>query len=181
MPIITPSSGGSGVGALIFNSVLGADTASIDTGANGIGQSFNVLEVFILARTDEAVANSHVVITLNNDASAIYDAVFVEGFNGVAQSANVLAGAGWVLLAAGASATAGVYSPIHLTFPFYAQTTAQKSGNALTSTVGTAAATNDVRTTGLNYRSTTAISRLKVANSGGTVLKAGSGLLIYGR
>jgi hypothetical protein len=173
--------GSGGIGAVLFDTTLGADTASIDTGANGIAQTQNVLEVFILARTDEAVPNSRVAITLNNDSSAIYDWAQVVGSNVTASANNSPAATFWSLICTGSTQPAGCYSPVHVTIPAYTQTTVQKCANALVSSVGTASANMTVVAYGLNYRSTAAISRMKIANNGGTVLKAGSRLLITGR
>src|SRR5438876_918786 len=40
----------------LFDSTLGADTASIDTGAGGISTAYDVITAWIIARTDEAGA-----------------------------------------------------------------------------------------------------------------------------
>lgn len=181
MPFSQSGGGGSSSGALLFDSTLGADTASIDTGAGGISAAWNVLDVYIIARTDEAIVFSSINLTLNNDTGANYDRVFVSTTNATVTGNNAVAQTAWNITSSGASQAAGVYATHILTIPAYAQTTAQKSAQITSACVGTAAANTAITAYGLNYRSTAAISRMKLANGGGTVLKAGTRLTIFGR
>jgi hypothetical protein len=185
MPIITPSgggAGGSGIGALLFDSTLGANAASIDTGAGGIAQTQNVLEVFILVRTDDAAAESQVLITVNNDTGANYDNQVLSG-NNVTASANVgIAQANWSFQIHGNGGSAGYAGVVWLVIPGYAQTTFNKVGTAIGGQPDATAANQRVKPATIGWRNTAAISRMKIAAGGGAAnLLAGSRLLIYGR
>jgi hypothetical protein len=174
--------GGSGVGAVLFDSTLGANTASIDTGANGIAATQNVLEVWIVARTDDAAAVGAVAVTVNNDTGANYDLVQIVVSNATVTANNFLAQASWALNVPGAGALAGMAGVIALSIPAYAQTTFHKVGELRNHELDSVAANVRMTARGVNWRNTAAISRMKVAVSGGgTVLLAGSRLLILGR
>jgi hypothetical protein len=182
MGIVSRSQGGGGGGAtILFDSTLGADTASIDTGAGGIAGTQNVLEAWVLARTDEAVILSTINITFNNDGGANYD------FENFTATNAALAGGGGVAATAinfnchGASGGASYASAFCICIPSYAQSTFFKTGFIAGNIVDTAAANCQLYEKAIGYRSTVAISRMKVAPGGGTVLKAGSRLLILGR
>ena len=183
MGIVSRSQSGGAAAAPLFNSTLGVDTASIDTGAGGIAGGFSLLEIQIIARTDEAVVNGHFALTFNNDTGANYDVETVQGNNAVASAGPVNGAANFNLVAAGASQAAGVFAAVSLYVPFYALTTGapQRAGWCTVSNVGTAAANSLIQVYGLNYRGTAAITRAKIINSGGTVLKAGTSMAIYGR
>lgn len=164
----------------LFDSTLGADTNAIDTGAGGIASGHDQLVITMLLRTDEALALSTAIITLNNDSSAIYDWMnsFTQSGSTVGQGS--VAQTGWQVLVHGANGSASYAAAVALVIPAYDQTTFWKSGVV---TEGAPDATNGnqgliVRTGG--YRSTTAISRLAVAARGAAKLKAGSRLTIYG-
>ena len=165
----------------LFDSTLAADTASIDTGANGIAQDCDLLEVYLLARTDEAVALSTLTLEVNGDAGANYDRQFLRGSNVTASASIVNASNGWTIATAGASATAGVYGVFRITIPAYAQTTAFKNAEATVSVPDETAANMRAEVQALGWRSTAAINQLSVAAPGVQKLKAGSRLLIYGR
>jgi hypothetical protein len=173
--------GGSAASAVLFDSTLGAPANAIDTGAAGIGQTQNILEVWIVARTDAAGATDTVVVTLNNDATAIYDKQTVQGNNVTASASPSLGTAGWTFEVHGNGGLAGYASVLILTIPAYAQTTFFKSGYQSTGLVDSTAGNNFVVARGIGYRATTAISRLKVAQNGAGNLLAGSRLLILGR
>jgi hypothetical protein len=183
---LSPTSSGKGssaggAGATLFDSTLGADSgAGIDTGAAGIASGSRLLLVAIVARTDEVIVHSQVNVTFNNDGSAIYDRGFGQFANVTASANNNLADTRLQMPVPGASQAAGVYSTTLLVIPAYTDTTAQKSGLAFTSSMGTAAANTLAVLYGINYRSTAAISRMKILHGGGTVLKAGTRLTIIG-
>lgn len=181
MGIVSRSQGGSGGGAVLFDSTLGADAASIDTGAGGIAQSQNVLEIWVIARTDQAAVGSAALLTFNNDSGAVYDYEQLTGTNVTAAAAPGNAQTSILLDAKGASAAANEASIVCLLLPGYTQTTFFKAGTSIAGAADTTAAGSIARVTSFQYRSTTAVSRAKIANGGGTVLKAGSRLLILGR
>lgn len=178
-----------GMSQLVYRyTVAGSDKASIDTGVDTPDAGSNVwtngdlLEIYMLIRTDEAVTSSTTNVTLNNDGGANYDSQRVTGNNVTASAANALAGTSWQFGLDGASSAANYFSMLSLTIPAYAATVAYKRG-AMQETKGDSTAANDVtgqRT--LTYRSTGAITRLAIApNTAGKKLKVGSQLLIYKR
>jgi hypothetical protein len=171
--------GGSGSGALLFDSTLGANAASIDTGANGIAQTQNVLEIWAVIRTDGAGATDTVTITLNNDSTAIYDRERLQGNNVTASAAVANAQAGWAMDVHGNGGGASYASYWCLTIPSYTQTTFFKAASLVVQIPDQTAGNNFAELVALGYRSTAAISRLKIAAVGN--LLAGSRLLILGR
>lgn len=178
--IAIAAAGATGGRTKLFDSTLAVAAASIDTGAGGIATTFDLLEVYLFARTDEAVVPSALTITLNNDASAIYDIQFTRSVNATVTGAASVASAGWSIATAGASNAAGCFGVFCFTFPTYAQTVGHKVGSLSHGWADGTAANARTQSSTLRYRSTTAISRMKVAAPGGSNLIAGSRLLIYG-
>lgn len=170
--------------------VTGSDKASIDTDVDGsaalLATTFTVLEIWLVARTDEAVIQSVVDLTFNNDGTAIYDTGYMTT-NTTANAVStglVTAGSSAQMLMPGASAAANVAGVFRATIPAYADTTFYKIMEWLNHLADTSAGTThralDVETT--LYRSTSAITRVKVApDTSGKKLKVGSRLLIFGR
>ena len=182
MPISAGGTSSSSGSTVLFDSTLGANSgAGIDTGAAGIAQTANVIDVYIYARTDEAVVNSGINVTLNNDTGAVYDRIFVQGANATASANNALAQTAFGLGCAGASQAASVFSLYQFVFFNYRGTVGNKSGLLFANNVGQAAANTFTVSYGIVYRSTSAISRLKVIQSGGSNLLAGSRVTILGR
>lgn len=169
-----------GVGAILFDSTLGADAASIDTGAAGIAGGYDLLEIYILARTTEAVELSTALITFNNDTGSNYDRQEVSGANITASAGVALAAANILINVPGGSALAGSAGLCVMWFPGYTQTTFHKVGNYILGSPEDTAANNRVRAVNCRWRNTAAITRMAVAAGSGNLL-AGSRLLIYGR
>ncbi len=177
-----------GVPVLVYRyTVTGSDKASIDTGVDTADAGSNnwtngdLLEVFLLARTDDAAAFHDVDITLNNDTSSIYDRISVQAVGGSASTATSYADSKWAVQVHGSGGTSGYAGVTHLAIPGYAATVfnkiAQGGGSTPDGTTG-----NDIaRAYIFGYRSTTAITRLKVAAQSTAKLKVGSELLIYKR
>lgn len=181
-PIISGSGGGGG-GALtpLYSNVLGVAAASIDTGAAGIATSANVLLVYMYLRTDETVLSSTVNLTLNNDGGANYDQQNVNGNNASVAAASTVAQTSFTVFCNGASRLANGFSLIALELPAYAGTTGLKSGYVKMSLPDSTAANQSVWVESLEYRSTTAVSRLKIAPAtAGKNFVAGSAVYIYG-
>lgn len=171
--------GGGGANKL-FDQTLGADTASIDTGAGGISTSLDLLEVFMYLRTTQAVTSSSVTVRANNDSGSNYDLHRLQGVNATVSASPGLGTAQWTFDCPGASATASYFTVIRATFPSYAQTTGFKVGEVTQAMLTQVAASTFTEVMALTYRSTTAISRLAVTAGSGNLL-TGSRLLIYGR
>ncbi len=177
-----------GVPVLVYRyTVTGSDKASIDTGADTADAGSNdwtngdLLEMWLLARTDDAAAFHDVDITLNNDTSSIYDILSVQAVGGAASTGTGYAQAKWNVQVHGSGGTSGYAGVTHLAIPGYAATVfnkiAQGGGSTPDGTTG-----NDIaRAYIMGYRSTAAITRLKVAAQSTAKLKVGSKLLIYKR
>lgn len=178
-----------GVPVLVYRyTVTGSDKASVDTGADTADAGSNdwtngdLLEVFVTARTDKAANFDTVTVTVNNDTSSIYDrAVWDFQGSGLAGApTNSNAAAGWAFDVT-ASSPAGSYpTAITLVIPAYAGTVFHKAGIW---TAGEPFQTSGSlwETGPVGYRSTSAISRLKMAPSAGQKFKVGTQLLIYKR
>lgn len=179
---ISGSGGAGGLIVLFDSGYLGADAASIDTGAGGIAGGHFCLIVFGYLRTSAAVVNDNVVVTWNNDSGANYDFIRTQNSAGtVAGSTGTGGTSGLAGTVPGANDAANNFGSLHGWVPAYDGTTNKKSGR-WQSDGADATAANSVQTDiGFCYRSTSAISRLKIAsNTGGANLKAGSRLIIYG-
>jgi hypothetical protein len=178
-----------GVSSLIYRyTISGVDKVSIDTTSDASQAGSNdwtngdVLEVFMLMRTDEAVAQSRINLVINNDATAIYDDSFVRDLNATVSGNTGVGLTGSPLQAAGASQTASYYSAISVRFPAYMGTSAFKVGEVLIGTPDSTAANSVVWAFSIAYRQAVAISRLAISpNTGGAKLKIGSSLAVYKR
>lgn len=168
--------------------VTGADKASIDTGIDTPDSGSNdwtggdLLEVSMLTRTDEAGAGINVDVTLNNDTANNYDLQYVAGVNaGAGAGILALGNAAWPVASHGSGGSAGYAAVAEILFPHYAGTTFNKSGVLTGGRADATAGNNIVFVESLGYRSTAAITRMKVAAQGAAKLKVGSQLLIYKR
>lgn len=172
--------GGAANLTVLFNSTLGADAASIDTGANGIAQTASHLLIYFTGRTTQAVTLSATNMTLNGDSTAVYDrySFTVTGTAGAQGSAYATNSWGWAQTP-GSSADANVQAVAVLFIPDY---TSSKVHNSFgfSGHIATAATGNSVAAfSTLRYRTAAAITQLTAtANSGNLV--AGSRLTIYG-
>jgi hypothetical protein len=174
--------GVSGGATIIYDSgALGSPAASIDTGAAGIAGGYNVIEVWALLRTDQAVAASTIDVRVNNDSSAVYSYQRLTGGNATA-SANVVAGAtSWQISAVGASMASGVFHVIRMTIPFYTETVAHKAAEVLHGRHDTTAANGSIEARAMRWASTAAITRMAFIAPSTFNFIAGSHVIIYGR
>lgn len=167
-------------GGLIYDSTLGGDAASIDTGAAGISTSFNHLLILAYARTTQAVVVSTAPITVNNDTAGNYDRQNITGTAAVASAAEAIAGTNIANPGVpGASAVAGSFAAILLVIPAYAQTTGHKTGLTFSGYGEDTSGDMRVSVTVGRWRNTAAISRLAITAGSGNLL-AGSRLTVYG-
>ena len=179
-----PSSGG--ISTIYDYEVTGSDKASIDTGVDNGGTTaafpgtYRIIEFWLLLRTDEAVVLSTALITLNNDTGANYDLQEMFGHAAAASAGSALGQNQWTVNAPGASYTASYASYSQLQIPFYAATTFYKTGLHFQAVPSGTTVGNQsyVLADGLAYRSTSAITRLKVAAPGAQKLKIGSRLMV---
>lgn len=178
-----------GVPVLVYRyTVTGSDKASIDTGVDTPDAGSNdwtngdLLEVFFYTKTDDALSGGvNFDCVLNNDASGIYDEEQFFAGNTTLGGATARNRAGWALLSVGGT-TASVFASGQLTIPNYAGTVGYKAGIYSAGIGDAMAANNRADLYGLTYRSTSAVTRLKIApTTSGKKFKVGSQLLIYKR
>lgn len=179
-PTSSGKGGSAGGGATVLSTTtLGADTATIDTGAAGFSTAFSILVIDALLRDDDAAAVSFFTLILNNDAGANYDSQRLEGSAAAASASTTLAANSWTLRCHGAGGTANYASATRVIIPGYGGTTFAKVAHALCALPDGIAGNNAADCHALGYRSTSAISRVKVTVAGaGTVLKTGSMLVV---
>lgn len=181
MPIISGGSTGAG-GGKVFDTTLSVDTASIDTGANAIPSSFAILEVFFIARTDEATNFSNVGLTFNGDTAAHYDTEQVQSVNNVVSGGPTLAATSIQIVVPGTTQAAGVFGVARFVIVAYGQATAQKVVDMTLGIIDTAGANSYVRAQTANMRAAAAINQLAVAPvTAAKKLKTGSRLIAYVR
>ncbi len=169
--------------------VTGSDKASIDTGVDTADAGSNdwtggdLLEVYIYSRTDESVPVSQIDITLNNDTSGHYDQRRIQDpGTGTVSGATSIGAANWFPVTAGASATASVFGYLSLMIPNYAGTVGFKPGRIEGGVPDQTAGNMYWQSWNVGFRSTSAITRLKVVpDTSAKKLKVGSQLLIYKR
>jgi hypothetical protein len=137
--------------------------------------------VWLILRTDEAVVASTCKLLLNNDTAANYDRQNIRAANTtVSGTGSAGVSDGWTLNVAGASNASGVFHVMRITFPFYAQTTAQKVGECVMGRADTTGANSIADVQVFNWRSTAAITRIAISAVANNFI-AGSRMLIYGR
>jgi len=188
----TGSGGGAGSTELIYRyTVTGADKSSIDTGVDTPDAGSNdwtngdLLEVWLMGRTDETAFSSSVNMTVNNDTAANYDRSFIATSSGGSPIQGTSIGASaWTLGLTAASATANSPGIVRFTMPGFSGTTFWKiaeayTGNASDATNGHFQSAPET----LVYRSTgAAVARVAITPAtAGKKLKIGTEFLIYKR
>jgi hypothetical protein len=172
---------------VLYDYTVVTPQASIDTfvndGGNGVGVDLsgahNILEMWIVGRTDQAADNSQHDVILNNDTGAHYDQQVIQGVGG---GFNVFANQAtnaWTFAMRGDNSLAGYASVQRFSFPSYATSDFFKTAESILGMVNDDGGQNFARTEALGWRSTDPITRVKMT-SVGTYL-AGTRLLIYGR
>ncbi len=134
----------------------------------------------MILRTDEAGSAVVADVTVNNDTGANYDRQYLVGTNATAAAGVTLAGTAWNVSAHGSGGSAGYASTVRMSIPGYTQTTFNKVAEVLDAMPDATAGNNIAIAYALGWRSTAAITRMKVAAQGAANLKAGSRLLILG-
>lgn len=174
--------GGAAAGGLVklFESVLGASAASIDTGANGIAAGHNDLIIMLNTRTDAVVVNADVRGQFNGDTGANYDVAWVRNSAGAIGAVDAH-GTTFIAPAqcAGATIAANYFAAATINIPKYANTTTFKSMISLSGPTGDITANDQIIFATNLWRSTVAINQLKIFPSVGSFI-AGSSMTIYG-
>lgn len=168
--------------------VAGSDKAAIDTqvddGGNGalaLPTVYRLLEVWIVARTDDAGASGTVHLTLNNDGGGNYDRQRITGADATASAGAVLGATSWPFGAHGSGGGASYPWVLRVSIPAYGGTTFFKTAEASDVRPDSTAGNNAASLFALAYRSTAAVSRVKIAAAGTANLKVGSRLMVFAR
>lgn len=183
MPIISGSgsSGGGGVSRL-YTTTLGADAASIDTGANGIAGSATHLHIVCAIRSARA-ANTFDTLRFqfNADTGTNYNSTLLFGQGTAASSSFDAAGVGVYAECPAATAPAGWFGAIVIAIPQYTSTTPRKQCVVQFDYVKALSSGNVISAT-LNgtWNSTAAITRLTIVSGNSANILAGSQISIYG-
>lgn len=181
MPFLQAGSGGAGALTSVFDSTLGAPAANIDTGANGVPQTFNGLLIVLLARCAGAVNSDTFAVTLNNDGGANYDSILNQNLSGTIASASSFAGTKMIVgNMPGANSTASYAGEAICFIHGYTQTTFFKSCTSISGFPLAAITNSQTSVINSSWRSTSAITRIAVAAGAGSNLVAGSRMTIYG-
>jgi hypothetical protein len=185
------AAGGGGIGgsSLIYRyTVAGADKLSIDTGVDTPDAGSNdwtngdLLEIFMSGRTDEVGIQSNIDVTFNNDTSAVYDRQYQQTNLTTVTAGNAVSGSNWPLVLRGTTGAANEAASTIIRLPGYAGTTFVKTGDCTTAVTDSTSGNLVLLKYALGYRSTSAITRLKViCDTSGKKLKVGTQLLIYKR
>jgi hypothetical protein len=179
-------SGAVGSTSLIYRyTVAGASKASIDTGVDVADAgsldwtSGDVLEVFLTGSTAAAAVADSVVVTVNNDGSAVYDRQYVQGQNATSSAGTSAGDVSWTLAFRG-SGGAAASGALSIRMPGYAGLVLRKAGDCVITEPDSTAASQLVIGYSLSWRSTAAISRIKFVGGGGNLI-IGTTLAIYKR
>lgn len=155
---------------LLYDFTVGGATgqASIDTLVDGttgsLDQSFNVLEIWITARTDTAGTIAHCGLTVNNSTGAKYCAETVSFNNTTTLPGGTTGQTAWTGFDVHASGeTTSHATAIRISFPAYADTTFYKSGEATVAGAAGTPANAFARLIGMTWEGTTGISRVRFA------------------
>jgi hypothetical protein len=173
--------GGSGDVTMLFNSTLGADTASFDI--TSISSSYKHLEIIADLRSTEAAIQSIYNIRFNNDSATNYESMFhyaVPSTDGQDATGGTSGTAMLVGYVAGANSAAGYSTAVQVFIPNYVGTTFKKQLRSQTG-FSRAAGNDPCITDGVGvWKSASAINRITVYPNSGS-WKAGSMLTLYGR
>lgn len=185
---IAASGAAAGSSELVYRyTVAGSDKASIDTGSDTADAGStswtngDLLEIFMVLRTDDAGAQASVNVTLNNDTGSNYDVQVFSAANTVVAGAGAVAGTPWGLTVHGSGGTANYASVFRFVCPDYAGTTFYKVLDFWAGVNDGTAGNERSEVDAFGYRSTSALTRVKVAAQGGAKLKIGSQVLVYKR
>ncbi len=174
----------SGAQVLVASQVLAAPAAGITF--SGIPQTFSVLRLLAVGASVYSIEGDRWIVQVSGDTSSNYDLQNIAGNNATATAGVKNAAAYWYIPNStigdlpGATATAGVAGILEVIIPNYAGTTFQKVGKWFSgySDAATAAADQMAVSATVAWRSTAAITSLKVA-AGDANLAAGTAAYLY--
>jgi hypothetical protein len=165
---------------LIEDTTLGAPAASITF--SSIPSNYKGLLIVFQGRSDAAATSDVAVLQFNGDTGNNYDAQNVQGSNVTASAASSagLAIAGFGTLPGANAARSGIAAAISVTIPNYANTTFEKSFNGMGGFADSTSANNVVELRSGTWRSTAAITSIKLFPNAGTNFTAGTRATLYG-
>lgn len=183
MPLYNPPATGTLgalVGAVLFDSTLGADAASFD--ATSLSGAYSTLLICGSLRGTTAATNVQALLTFNNDSGSNYDYAqqYSNSSAGPSKAASFAQTA--ISLIPGnvtAASVASGYMTSFMAHVFNYAGTSFHKGMAATSFASRGAADAYVGECAAEWRSTSAITRVTLAPAAGNWL-AGSRLTIYG-
>lgn len=183
--VSVPISGSGGAGGLIVvydSGYLGADAASIDTGAGGVASGHVGLIIVAYLRSTNAVANDNIGITFNNDTAAHYSFERITASGGaVSSSYSAGQSEGLIGVMPGATAPASFFGGLYATIPAYDGTANFKTAHGHSDAVDSGSVSEAIANWVTVWNQATAISRIRIrSQAGGGNLKAGSRVIIYG-
>jgi hypothetical protein len=170
----------------VTSQTLGTAAANITFSA--IPSGYSLLRIVVVGSSAAAAESDRWFVVVNADTNADYDGEHVTGGAAVLSAAAHAGQTGWLGSSItgvgdmpGASATAGVAGLLEITIPLYTGTTFQKTGFWRSGFADGAAATADcVTETGVvAWRSTSAITSVKIATVSGGNLIAGTTAYLY--
>lgn len=171
---------GAGQSVLLFDQTLTADTATVDV--TGIPAGFNILEIFVYGRTDEAVTQSAVYLQFNGDTGTNYPRQYIGALNTTANIGSDATLVGVAIVIPGSSDSASTFGSYYINIPAYSQTTAFKSIVATGGFADTTASRSALYNIATIWRNTAAINRITfVPLTAAKKLVAGTRITIYGR
>jgi hypothetical protein len=172
------AAGGGGGSSKLFDSTLGADAATIDSGASGIAAGYAALDIHIYLRAGTGNTNNYAYVRVNNDSTyGNYAYQYIRGVDSSA-GANRLDNDSFEVSCVSSSGPSGLYAAVRMAIPNYAGTVGHKSACWQDGYDGGAGASQSYARQG-RWKNTAAISRISVTGAGGN-LAAGSRLTVFG-
>lgn len=186
MPLYDISAASSSVIQKIYDfTIAGADQAAIDTAVDNGGTTApfptngTMLEIFATLRTDDAAAFHDINLTFNNDTSSIYERQYMVAGNTTQVDGAEAANPNFAFHVHSANGSASYPGSVEIAVPNYAGTTFWKTGTAKVSSNDATTGNSKAGMYGFGYRSTSAITRVKIAGQSTAKLKVGSRVVIY--
>lgn len=161
-PIVSGGGAGGGLSPFFNTTISGSATTVIDSGAAGVPQSGNVLEIFLWGQSSTAAVLAVNTLTFNADSGAHYDDNAVFGNNSAAGSNATAAGTSIRCYTKGSSGTATIPGMTHIVVPAYTSTAFWKACVMTFSLPEETAANAYTGTVSGGWRSTAAITRFQI-------------------
>lgn len=164
----------------LFDSTLGSNQLSIDTGANAIPAGHFGLLIYIYVRTDRVAANDDVGFRFNNDSGANYDDQQFSGANTGTAIGFQVGATSFFAQNVASTGSANSFTAIRIDVYNYDNTVGFKSAIVHSADAQTTAAPSIFDTHAAEWRSTAAINQFAVFSQTGSHLITGSRMSIFG-